>query len=285
LRNTSRPSLLKIHLLVRQKMATKVHVEYRAFQQQDALSRATAQRFVDSIQSAVAARGMARIAISGGGSPKPVFTLLADPNEPYRAAIPWDRVWIFWVDDRCVPPEHPDSNYGMTRKLLLSKVPLPADHVIRIEGELDPEEAAARYESAIRSHYCLEGAQGPVFDVLQLGMGNDGHCASLFPHTAALHEMTRIAVANHVPQQKQSWRVTLTWPVINAARDVFFLIDGPAKAEPLARVLLGPYDPETLPSQLIQPQNGRLLFLLDTAAAAQLPAPQPDGSGTLEIAR
>lgn len=266
-------------------MAKKIHVEYRVFERQDELSRATAEHFVQGIQSAVSARGIARIAISGGGSPKPVFSLLADPNAPYRAAIPWDQLWVFWVDERCVRPEHPDSNYGAARELLLGRVPLPPEHVIRIEGELGPEEAAARYESAIRGHFRLEGAELPIFDVLQLGMGDDGHCASLFPHTAALHEMSRIAVANHVPQQKQSWRVTLTWPVINAARDVFFLIDGAAKADPLGRVLTGPYDPETLPSQLIQPQNGRLLFLLDRAAAAHLPAPGADGTGMLEIAR
>lgn len=266
-------------------MPKNIHVEYRVFDQQETLSRATAQRFVEGIRSAVAARGAARIAISGGGSPKPVFTLLADPSEPYRAAIPWDRLWVFWVDERCVPPDQPDSNYGMTRELLLNKVPLPPDHIVRIEGELDPEQAAARYESAMRGHFRLEGAQGPVFDVLQLGMGDDGHTASLFPHTAALHEMIRLSVANHVPQQKQSWRVTLTWPVLNAARDVFFLIDGPAKADPLARVLTGPYDPETLPSQLIQPQSGRLLFLLDKAAAAHLPPPDAGGVGSLEIAR
>jgi len=266
-------------------MAKNIHVEYRVFPRMDALSRATAERFVEGIQSAVSARGIARIAISGGGSPKPVFALLANPAEPYRAAIPWDRLWIFWVDERCVPPDHPDSNYGMTRDLLLSKVPLAADHVIRIEGELNPEEGAARYESAIRGHFRLEGAEVPIFDVLQLGMGNDGHTASLFPHTEALHEVGRVAIANHVPQQTQSWRITLTQPVINAARDVFFLIDGTAKADPLGRVLQGPYDPETLPSQLIQPQNQRLLFLLDTEAAAHLPVPGPNGIGTLEIAR
>jgi 6-phosphogluconolactonase len=266
-------------------MAKKIHVEYRVFQQQDALARAAAEHFVQGIQTAVAARGVARIAISGGGSPKPVFALLADATAPYRAAIPWDRLWIFWVDERCVPPNHPDSNYRMTREFLLDKVPLPAAQVMRIEGELDPEEAAARYESAIRGHFRLEGAQVPTFDVLHLGMGNDGHTASLFPHTEALHEMGRIAIANHVPQQKESWRVTLTWPVINAARDVFFLIDGPAKADPLGRVLRGAYDPEMLPSQLIHPQNGRLLFLLDGAAAAHLPAPDAQGIGTLEIAR
>ena len=266
-------------------MSKTIHVDYRVFADEEALSRATAQHFVESIRSAVMARGVARVAISGGSTPKQVFALLADEKQPFRAAIPWDRLRLFWVDERCVPPNHPDSNFGAARELLLSKVPLEPDDVIRIEGELDPEEAAAKYESAIRGHYRLEGAQVPIFDLVQLGMGDDGHTASLFPHTEALNEMMRIAVANHVPQQKQSWRVTLTWPVINAAREVFFLIDGAKKADPLGRVLTGAYDPEMLPSQLIQPQNGRLLFLLDRAAAAHLPAPNPGGTGTLEIAR
>ncbi|HEX3986110.1 MAG TPA: 6-phosphogluconolactonase [Acidobacteriaceae bacterium] len=266
-------------------MSKKTHVEYRVYAQQDALSRATAEHFVQGVQAAVAARGVARIAISGGGSPKPVFALLADPHQPYREAIPWDRLWVFWVDERCVPPDNPDSNYGAARELLLEKVPLHPDHVTRIEGELDPEEAAARYETAIRGHYRLEGAEVPIFDLIQLGMGDDGHTASLFPHTQALHELGRIAVANFVPQQTQSHRVTLTWPVINAARDVFFLIEGSAKAEPVGHVLTGGYNPEKLPSQLIQPQNGRLLFLLDGAAAAHLPAPGVQGIGTLEIER
>lgn len=266
-------------------MPKKIAVEYRVYENQEALSRATAEHFVEGIQSAVAARGIARIAISGGGSPKPVFALLADPNQPYREAIPWDRLRIFWVDERCVPPESPDSNYGNARALLLDKVPLAPRNIVRIEGELDPEEAASRYEAAIRAHFRLEGAEIPTFDVIQLGMGDDGHTASLFPHTEALHEMGRVAVANHVPQQKQSWRATLTWPVINAGREVFFLIEGKPKADPVGRVLQGPYDPETLPSQLIQPQSGKLLFLLDRAAAAHLPPPDAQGIGKLEIAR
>ncbi|MGC2637636.1 MAG: 6-phosphogluconolactonase [Acidobacteriaceae bacterium] len=266
-------------------MARQIHVEYRVFAEQEALSRATAQHFVDGIRAAAAARGFARIAISGGGSPKPVFALLADLKEPYRAAIPWDRLLIFWVDERCVPQDHPDSNFGAAKELLLSQVPLPAENVVRIEGELNPEEAAARYESAIREQFRLEGAEVPIFDLVQLGMGDDGHTASLFPHTGALEEFVRIAVANHVPQQKQSWRVTLTQPVINAARDVFFLIDGEKKADPVGRVLTGAYDPENLPSQLIQPANGRLLFLLDNAAAAHLPPPDASGTGRLELTR
>ncbi|HKR26634.1 MAG TPA: 6-phosphogluconolactonase [Acidobacteriaceae bacterium] len=266
-------------------MANKIHVEYCVFDDPERLARETAQHFVEGIRSAAATRGVARVAISGGSTPKRVFALLADEKEPFRAAIPWDRLRLFWVDERCVPPDHPDSNYGAARDLLLSKVPVEPDDVVRIQGELDPEEAAAKYEAAIRGHFRLEGAEVPIFDMVQLGMGDDGHTASLFPHTEALGEMMRVAVANHVPQQKQSWRVTLTWPVINAAREVFFLIDGAKKADPVGRVLTGSYDPETLPPQLIQPQNGHLLFLLDRAAAAHLPAPNASGTGTLEIAR
>jgi 6-phosphogluconolactonase len=266
-------------------MPKTIHVQYHVFEQQDALLRAVAQHFVSGIQAAVAARGVARIAISGGNSPKAVFSLLADPAGPCRDSIPWDRLFVFWVDERCVPPDHPDSNYRWARELLFSRVPIAPEHIIRVQGEMEPEQAAAVYESAIRGHFRLEGAQAPIFDVLHLGMGDDGHTASLFPHTSGLHELGRIAIANHVPQQTQSWRVTLTSPVINAAREVFFLVDGAKKADPLGRVLQGPYDPETLPSQLIQPQNGRLLFYLDGPAAAHLPAPDANGTGTLEIAR
>lgn len=263
-------------------MPKTIHADYRVFEEDEALSRAVAEHLTQAIQTAAASRGAARIAISGGSSPKPVFRLLADPKEPYREAIPWSKLWVFQVDERCVPPDDPDSNYGAARELLLDRVPLPPERVIRIEGELEPETAAARYESAIRGHFRLEGAEAPIFDAIHLGMGPDGHTASLFPHTEALNEMGRIAIANLVPQQKQSHRVTLTWPVINAARDVFFLVSGADKADALGRVLTGPYEPETLPSQLIQPRSGRLLFLLDRAAAANLPA---GGQGKLEIER
>jgi len=265
-------------------MPRPFQLEYRVFEDAARLSHAAAQHFVDGAQAAVAARGRARVAISGGSTPKATFALLADAAQPYRAQMPWEKLEIYWVDERCVPPDHPDSNYRMTRETLLDKVPVPPSQVFRIEGELEPEAAAARYESVIRQQFRLEGAQGPVFDVLALGMGDDGHTASLFPHTQALHELGRIVVANHVPQ-KQTWRITLTWPVIVQARDLFFLIAGQDKAEPLGRVLQGPYDPETLPSQLIQPRSGKLLMLLDKAAAAHLPAPGPDGAGKMEITR
>jgi 6-phosphogluconolactonase len=266
-------------------MGKQIAVEYRVYDSADALSRAAAAHFLESAQAAVRARGRARIAVSGGHTPKTTFELLANPAEPFLKAMPWERIELYWVDERCVPPDHPDSNYRMTREAMLSKAPLKSEQVFRVEGELEPDVAAARYEGTIRNQFRLEGAETPRFDVLALGMGDDGHTASLFPHTAALHELSRIAIANHVPQQKESWRVTLTWPVIVEASDLFFLIEGKSKADPLHRVLQGPYDPETLPSQLIQPKSGQLLYLLDRDAAALLPPPNAQGVGRLELAR
>jgi 6-phosphogluconolactonase len=266
-------------------MARKIEVEYRVYDGADALSRAAAEHFLETIQATVAARGKARVAISGGSTPKTTFELLANPADRFLKSMPWENLELYWVDERCVPPDHPDSNYRMTREAMLSKVPLKSEDVFRIEGEFDPETAAARYESKIRAQFRLEGAEVPRFDVLALGMGDDGHTASLFPHTAGLHELGRVAIANHVPQQKETWRVTLTWPVIIEASEIFFLIGGKAKADPVHRVLQGPYDPETLPSQLIQPKSGRLLFLLDKEAAALLPPVDTEGVGRLEISR
>jgi 6-phosphogluconolactonase len=265
-------------------MAETIEVVYYVDPSSEAVSRRAAQYLVDGIRAAAGARGKARIAISGGNTPKHTFEMLADSSAFYREQIPWDKLELYWVDERCVPPDHPDSNYRMTREALLDKVPLHPAQIFRIEGELDPEEAAARYEFAIRQSFRLEGAELPVFDMAALGMGPDGHTASLFPHTEGLQEMMRIAIANHVAQ-KDSWRVTLTWPVIDRARDVFFLIEGADKVEALKHVFLGPYDPESFPSQLIRPAGRRITLLLDSAAAAALPPPAANGQGRLEIAR
>jgi 6-phosphogluconolactonase len=261
-------------------MARAVTVTYQVWGTAAEVAAGAAELFASAAAAAVEARGVARIAVSGGSTPKAMFALLADPRAPYIQRVPWDKLELFWVDERCVPPADKDSNYRMTSEAMLSKVPLAPERIHRIEGELEPEAAAARYEAAIRTAFRLEGAETPVFDLVLLGMGDDGHTASLFPHTEALHELGRLVVANHVPQ-KETWRVTLTWPVINHGREVAFLIEGAAKAEVLHDVLLGAYDPETHPSQLIRPQNGRLTFLLDTAAAAKLPEPR---GGTLQLA-
>jgi len=263
-------------------MAQTIEVLYTVDASLEAVNKRAAQYFVDGIRAAASARGKARIAISGGNTPKHTFELLA--AAPYRDQIPWDKLEIYWVDERCVAPDQPDSNYRMTRLAMLDHVPLKPEQVFRVLGELDPEEAAAKYEAAIRQSFRLEGAEMPVFDLLALGMGPDGHTASLFPHTAGLHELMRIAIANHVVQ-KESWRVTLTSPVINRARDVFFLIEGKDKVDALKHVFLGAPDPEMYPSQLIRPASGRITLLLDSAAGAALPPPDKNGQGRLEITR
>jgi len=262
-------------------MSRKIIVKYYVVEDAAALARRAAQYFAEMIGEIVAPRGRARIAISGGSTPRTAFGLLADPAQPWRSRIPWDRLELFWVDERCVPPDHADSNYRMTREALLDHVPLPASQIHRMEGELNPEEGAARYESELRNRFRLEGAESPRFDLVQLGMGPDGHTASLFPHTAAIHELGRLVTANHV-QNKDAWRITLTWPVINHAASVFFLIGGAEKAEVLKEVLLGESDPERLPSQLIRPSSGILTLILDKAAAALLPATDAEGCGVLE---
>ena len=262
-------------------MPRPVTITYRISPSPAEVAKAAAQLFTDAVINAASARGVARVAISGGTTPKAMFALLA--AEPFASQIPWDKLDLFWVDERCVPPDHADSNYRMTREALLSKVPLPADRIHRMEGELDPEVAAARYESTIRNAFRLEGAETPTFDLILLGMGDDGHTASLFPHTEGLNDLTHIVIANHVPQ-KDTWRITLTSPVINQGREVAFLIEGAAKAQVLHDVFLGPFQPDTYPSQIIRPASGRLALLLDSAAAAKLPEPaNSEKTGTLEL--
>jgi 6-phosphogluconolactonase len=252
------------------------------------MAMAAAKLFASKVEQAVASRGIARIAISGGTTPNATFKLLADPTQPFLATVPWDKLQLFWGDERCVPPDNPESNYGVCRDLLLSKVPIREANVFRMEGELDPDEAASRYESTLRNVMKLEGAESPAFDLIVLGMGPDGHTASLFPNTEALNEMGRLVVANHV-LQKETWRITLTWPVINQGSEVAFEIEGPGKTAIVAEVLKGPRDPERLPSQLIRPANGKLLFLLDQDVAAKLPPASAVAEaqgyrvGTLEI--
>ena len=266
-------------------MSRMLKIKYYVEADPAALARRAAQYFLEMASEAVQARGRARIAISGGSTPKSTFALLADRNQPWRSHMPWDALDLYWVDERCVPPDHADSNYRMTREAMLDHVPLKPEQIHRVEGELDPEAAAARYESELRNSFRLEGAETPRFDLVALGMGPDGHTASLFPHTEAIHELSRLSIANHVPQQKDSWRITLTWPVINHASSVFFLIAGNDKAAVLNEVLTGPRDPERLPSQLIWPASGILTLILDKAAAALLPATDAEGCGFLERER
>jgi 6-phosphogluconolactonase len=245
-----------------------------------ALARRAAEFFVVEADKAVAARGVARIAISGGSTPKAAFANLAEQGEEWRERMPWEKLDLWWVDERCVPPDDADSNYRMTREALLDHVPLKPEQIHRMEGELEPDDAAAKYEAELKKSFGLNGTEVPRFDVLQLGLGPDGHTASLFPHTEALHVTDRLVAANYV-ESLDMWRVTLTRPVINAARQVFFLIEGAEKAMILNEVMEGPRDEERLPSQFIAPVNGILTLLLDQAAATLLPAPDASGCGII----
>ena len=210
------------------------------------------------------------VALSGGATPRAAYGLLA--AEPLRSAIAWERVHLFWGDERCVPPEHSDSDYGMAHEALIAHVPIPPENVHRLHGEDDPGEAARAYAAELRSAVPARAASRadlPVLDLVLLGLGDNGHTASLFPHSAALHETERLVVATEVDAAVRR-RLTMTVPVINAAREVVFLVQGAAKADVVRRVLEGPYEPDELPAQLVAPDPGRLTWLLDEAAASAL---------------
>jgi 6-phosphogluconolactonase len=240
-----------------------------------AVRRAAAEEFAARIDAAVRARGVAFVALSGGSTPRGLHTLLADEAEPFRARVPWTRLHVFWGDERTVPPDHADSNYGMARDTLLDRVPILPTHVHRIPGEdPDPAQAAERYAREVHEvfaeHDRLE-AGWPRFDLVFLGMGPDGHTASLFPGTDAVHEASRAVVSVWVPKL-HSHRITLTPPALNRAERVLFLVTGSDKAEALAAVLEGPYRPDVYPSQIVQPAASPPVWLVDHAAASRLRA-------------
>ncbi len=214
---------------------------------------------------AIAERGRFTVALSGGGTPKPIYARLAAP--PYRDRVAWEQAHLFFGDERCVPPEDGRSNYRMVRDAWFDRARIPAEHIHRIRGEDDPALEALRYEQEVAAFY--RAAAFPAFDLILLGMGDNGHTASLFPGTAALRAATRGVVAQYV-EVMATWRVTFTAPLINAARHVAFLAEGAGKAEMLWNVLEGPYQPEVWPAQLIQPVSGRLHWLVDAAAAARV---------------
>ncbi len=227
----------------------------------------TADFIVDLVAQAIAERGRFTIALSGGGTPRPIYARLATAG--YRDRIDWSKVRIFFGDERCVSPDDAlaGSNYRMAREVLLDHVALPPDHIHRIQGEIDPVQAAMIYEQELQALF--RTSTFPTFDLICLGLGDNGHTASLFPGTAALREQMRWVVPQYV-EVMATWRVTFTAPLINAARHSAFLVEGAGKAEVLWRVLEGPYQPDVLPAQLIQPVNGQLHWLVDAAAAAKV---------------
>lgn len=231
------------------------------------MSEAAARLFTATSAEAVSLRGRFTAALSGGRTPVELYTQLA--KAPLASQIPWARVHLLWSDERCVPPNHPDSNYRMVRELLLDHVPIPPANVHRMPGEMDPVEAAARYEEQLREFFIPRGNGFPVFDFILLGLGEDGHTASLFPGTRTIRESARWVLGHYVDEQK-GWRITLTPPVINAARKVVFIVAGTGKASVLRDILEGPYQPDLLPAQVVRPDGGELLWMLDRDAAALL---------------
>ena len=236
----------------------------------DALTGAAADFVADRARRAIAERGRFTFALAGGGTPKPVYERLA--TEPYLSGIDWRHVEIFFGDERCVAPDDPNSNWRMARMALGHRLPIAEANYHRMRGENSPDEAAASYEAMLASRFGGDPNDGPPmqgFDLVVLGMGDNGHTASLFPGLAAVTEQKRWVMAQYV-EVAGMWRLTLTPVVINAARCVLFLVAGAGKADMLARVLDGPREPVVLPSQAIAPTAGELHWLLDTAAAARL---------------
>lgn len=227
-----------------------------------ALYRAGADEFIRSALEAIAARGRFTVALSGGSTPKGVYSLLAEAND-----LPWDKIHFFFGDERDVPPTDPESNYRMAGESLLSRVPVPPANVHRIAAEMGARLATLEYQSELYAFFNLAPGEWPRFDLIMLGMGPDGHTASLFPGSTALNE-TDSWVADNWVEKFKTYRITLTFPVINHAAEVMFLVAGQDKSQVLKEVHQGKTD--AYPSQRVKPLNGRLLWIVDKAAASLL---------------
>jgi 6-phosphogluconolactonase len=232
--------------------------------------RIAAGQFAALMRRVTAENGVASVVLSGGSTPRSLFQLLA--AEPFAGLVPWNCIHFFWADERNVPPGHPESNYSMARELLLSKVPVTPAHIHRIPtGDGTAIEAADLYERTLRETIPLNHGL-PRLDYALLGLGVNGHTASLFPHRPTLHERQRLVVADHV-DEVNSWRVTLTASVLNNAAQITFLVIGAEKASVVEQVLAAPRDCEAIPAQLIAPVDGTLTWILDSAAASRLTRP------------
>ncbi len=231
-----------------------------------ALARMAARSFLEQAENSVRERGRFLVALSGGNTPKILYELLATG---FREQIPWPRICFFWGDERLVPPDHPDSNFLMARQTFLSSLVITQEQIYPVRTDLAPDACAKDYERQLKEFFQQRDQQPPVLDLVLLGMGADGHTASLFPGSQALGEENRLAVAVRVGKPK-SHRVTLTPPVINQARQVIFLVSGREKAVTLKEVLLGPFQPHKYPAQIVRPANGRATWFVDGAAASRL---------------
>jgi 6-phosphogluconolactonase len=262
------------------RLLSKSVIQVEIYRDPDDLAANAAGLFAKLALQAVAETGRFTVALSGGTTPRTIFSLLA--AEPFSREVPWRSIYFFWVDERWVPPDHPDSNYRLAAQTLLDRVGVPAENIFRIPSELsEPNRAAESYSATLRE--CLMRSDGsaesgshsnrPRLDLVLLGMGADGHTASLFPNTAAVNAKAEIAVSNYV-DKLNSYRITLTAPTINNARNIAFIVSGEEKAEALKNVLEGDCLPQLYPSQLIRPGNGMLSWMVDEAAAKLLEDPE-----------
>ncbi|HKN74236.1 MAG TPA: 6-phosphogluconolactonase [Candidatus Acidoferrum sp.] len=247
----------------------QANTEVRILPDGVAIAKRCAQKFVEIAAAAVKGKGSFHVALAGGSTPKILYSLLVE-DPALRSQVPWDKMHVFFGDERHVGPADPQSNYCMARETMLSKSPLKPEQVTRIKGECpEAEDAAKEYEQAIRTYFKLSAGQFPRFDLVLLGMGSEGHTLSIFPGTRALRENRRIAVHNWVGKVLMD-RITLTAAAVNNAANVIFMVTGADKAPALTAVLERFYEPDQLPAQLIHPVNGTLLWLVDTAAGSML---------------
>jgi 6-phosphogluconolactonase len=238
----------------------------RIFKDSEALSRDAAGLFVKQAQKSIAERGQFLTALNGGNTPTRLFQLLATE---YRDQVNWDQVHVFWGDERCVPPDDPGSNYWQAKDVLLSHVPIPELNIHRVKGELKPVDASKEYALTLKK-FALPPLEFPRFDLILLGMGEDGHTASLFPGSPVDVTEATLPVTAHY-QDRPANRVSLTQLVFNQAQMVAFMATGEKKAATLAEVLSDRYDPELYPAQRIEPKHGNLIWFVDEEAAGKLP--------------
>lgn len=243
--------------------------EVLVFPDLPALGRAVADEFLRGGRGAIAQKDCFAVALAGGSTPRIAYATLAQDEQTRGTGLAWDKVDVFFGDERPVPPEHPDSNFRMAQDALLGKVPLKPERVHRIRGELEATQAAAEYEAVIRGALPTAPGTIPKLDLILLGMGADGHTASLFPGSRCLEEMKGLVCANWV-EQFANFRITFTFPLLNAASEVLFMVAGGDKANMLRRVLRADPAGVVYPAQQIQPSAGRLLWMMDEAAAQQL---------------
>ena len=234
------------------------------------LSRAAAEEFSRLARQNIAARNQFTVSLAGGSTPRGAYAQLADQDRAGKSErLAWEKIHVFFSDERHVPPDNAESNYKMAWEALLSKVPIPRENVHRMQGELDASAAAAAYQKEVEQFFGLRPGEMARFDLILLGMGDDGHTASLFPGTSGVTETSRLVIANWV-EKFGDYRLTFTFPVLNHAAQVMFLVAGGPKAEIVKKVLTEDVLPGKYPVQKVNPADGRLLWLLDRAAAQQL---------------